>query len=159
MGNFKKLPSDSSASKTAHSPFPNFALLLIEFITPPLIIVGSNFAVDNIRGKAQSVSSILGNNDAYDKLDTLTVDLPAGIKEIVEKIKDEKISDAENLLNRCLELLGYIEINDSTRKEFIAEINKKESISFSSKEETLSTEENIITLLQAIVSTIEFQFG
>ena len=43
MGNFRKLPSDSSASKIAHSPFPNFALLLNEFITPPLIIVGSNF--------------------------------------------------------------------------------------------------------------------
>ena len=52
-----------------------------------------------------------------------------------------------------------IEINDSTRKEFIAEIDKKDPISFSSKKESLSTEENIITLLQAIVSTIEFQFG
>ena len=43
MGNFKKLPSDSSASKIDHSPFPNFALLLNELITPPFIIVGSSF--------------------------------------------------------------------------------------------------------------------
>ena len=43
IGSFKKLPSDSSASKTAHSPFPSLALFLIELITPPLIIVGSNF--------------------------------------------------------------------------------------------------------------------
>ena len=48
MGNFKKLPSDSSASKTAHFPLPNFALLFIELITPPLIIVGSSFASDKI---------------------------------------------------------------------------------------------------------------
>ena len=48
MGNFKKLPSDSSASKIAHSPFPNFALLFKELITPPLIIVGSSFWSDNI---------------------------------------------------------------------------------------------------------------
>ena len=48
IGNFKKLPSDSSASRTAHSPLPNFALFLIEFITPPLIIVGSSFASDKI---------------------------------------------------------------------------------------------------------------
>ena len=41
MGSFKKLPSDSSDSITAHSPFPNWALFLSEFITPPLIIVGS----------------------------------------------------------------------------------------------------------------------
>ena len=43
MGSFKKLPSDSSASRIDQSPFPNFALLLKELITPPLIIVGSNF--------------------------------------------------------------------------------------------------------------------
>ena len=43
-GKFKKLPSDSSASKTAQSPFPSLAELFIEFITPPFIIVGSNLA-------------------------------------------------------------------------------------------------------------------
>ena len=36
---FKKLPSDSSASRIAQSPFPSFALLFSEFSTPPLIIV------------------------------------------------------------------------------------------------------------------------
>ena len=48
MGSFKKLPSDSSASRIDQSPFPNFALLLKELITPPLIIVGSNFWSDKI---------------------------------------------------------------------------------------------------------------
>ena len=38
-----KLPSDSSASNIDQSLFPSFAELLIEFITPPLIIVGSIF--------------------------------------------------------------------------------------------------------------------
>jgi hypothetical protein len=36
-----KLPSDSSASKIDQSLLPSFAELLIELITPPLIIVGS----------------------------------------------------------------------------------------------------------------------
>ena len=40
-----KLPSDSSASRIDQSLLPNFAVLLIEFITPPLIIVGSIFVV------------------------------------------------------------------------------------------------------------------
>ena len=40
--NFKKLPSDSSASTTDHSPFPSMALDLMEFIIPPLTIVGKN---------------------------------------------------------------------------------------------------------------------
>ena len=47
MGNFKKLPSDSSASSMAQSPFPSFALPFNELITPPLIIVGSIFDRQN----------------------------------------------------------------------------------------------------------------
>jgi len=38
-----KLPSDSSASNIDQSLLPSFAELLIEFMTPPLIIVGSIF--------------------------------------------------------------------------------------------------------------------
>ena len=38
-----KLPSDSSASKIDQSLLPNFAEFFKEFITPPLIIVGSSF--------------------------------------------------------------------------------------------------------------------
>ena len=49
MGGIKtKLPSDSSASNIDHSLFPSFAELFIEFITPPLIIVGSNLVYWNI---------------------------------------------------------------------------------------------------------------
>ena len=43
-----KLPSDSSDSNTHHLLFPNLAEFCIEFITPPLIIVGSNFWSDKI---------------------------------------------------------------------------------------------------------------
>ena len=42
----KDLPSDSSDSSTHHSLFPSLAELLIELITPPFIIVGSNFALE-----------------------------------------------------------------------------------------------------------------
>ena len=43
-----KLPSDSSASNIDQSLLPNFAVLFIEFIMPPLIIVGSNFVFSKI---------------------------------------------------------------------------------------------------------------
>ena len=43
-----KLPSDSSASNIDQSLFPSFAELFIEFMTPPLIIVGSIFVSWNI---------------------------------------------------------------------------------------------------------------
>ena len=47
-GNCKKLPSDSSDSSTHHSPFPSLAEFPIELITPPLIVVGSNFDFEKI---------------------------------------------------------------------------------------------------------------
>ena len=45
-GTLIKLPSDSSDSSTHHSLLPNLAELLIEFIIPPFIIVGSNLAFE-----------------------------------------------------------------------------------------------------------------
>jgi len=47
-GSFKKLPSDSSDSITAQSPFPSWAVFFSELITPPLITVGSNPASTRI---------------------------------------------------------------------------------------------------------------
>ena len=47
-GTLIKLPSDSSASKILQLLLPNLAELLKEFSTPPLIIVGSNFALEKI---------------------------------------------------------------------------------------------------------------
>ena len=46
--NFKKLPSDSSASTTAHSSLPTLALASIELRIPPLTIVGLYFELFNI---------------------------------------------------------------------------------------------------------------
>ena len=46
-GRCKKLPSDSSDSKTHQSLFPSLAELPSEFNTPPFIIVGSSFAFAN----------------------------------------------------------------------------------------------------------------
>ena len=63
------------------------------------------------------------------------------------------------MLDRCLELLGYIEITDETRKELTSELNKDGPLSFSTDSDSSASEDRIIKILQAIVSTIEFQFG
>ena len=42
-----KLPSDSSASNIHQSLLPNFAEFFNELSTPPFIIVGSNFVLEN----------------------------------------------------------------------------------------------------------------
>ena len=70
-GTFIKLPSDSSDSNTHHLLFPSFAELCKELITPPLIIVGSNFALANI----PEISRQIINEDKW------SVDQIAGIFE------------------------------------------------------------------------------
>ena len=47
-GTFIKLPSDSSDSRILQSLLPSLAEFSSELITPPLIIVGSNFAFAKI---------------------------------------------------------------------------------------------------------------
>ena len=47
-GTFIKLPSDSSDSRILHSLLPSLAEFSSELITPPFIIVGSNFAFAKI---------------------------------------------------------------------------------------------------------------
>ena len=47
-GTWIKLPSDSWASTMHQSLLPSFAELFNEFSTPPFIIVGSNFVLENI---------------------------------------------------------------------------------------------------------------
>ena len=47
-GIFRKLPSDSSDSVTHQLLLPSLAELPSEFNTPPLIIVGSKLAEENI---------------------------------------------------------------------------------------------------------------
>ena len=107
-----------------------------------------NFAVDSFGDKEISNMNFEGSASISD-----------GVKIIVQKIRDENKLEPENLLDRCLELLGYIEITDETRKELISDINRDGPLSFSTDLESRSSRDRIIMILQAIVSTIEFQFG
>ena len=50
-------------------------------------------------------------------------------------------------------------ISDETRKELISDINRDGPLSFSTDLDSRSSRDRIIMILQAIVSTIEFQFG
>ena len=50
-----KLPSDSSASNIHQSLLPNLAEFFNELRTPPLIIVGSNFVLENIEANKDVV--------------------------------------------------------------------------------------------------------
>ena len=54
-GSKEKLPSDSSVSTNIRSLLPNFVFDPYEFIIPPLITVGSNFALSKISAIKETV--------------------------------------------------------------------------------------------------------
>ena len=73
----------------------------------------------------------------------------AGVKRIIEIIKETNITDSNDLINNTLETLGYINITDKT-KEMIKEHLRKNK--FTNKED------KILDVLKLIVSTPDFQY-
>ena len=82
-------------------------------------------------------------------------------------MEDNEIREnAERYVELLSSYSGYTEalskivkkVNE-TRKELISDINRDGPLSFSTDLESRSSRDRIIMILQAIVSTIEFQFG
>ena len=72
-----------------------------------------------------------------------------GVKKIIEIVLEKNIASPDEMLNNCLEALGYIEITESTKKIIGDHINKNK---FNNEEE------KILDVLKLIVSTPDFQY-
>lgn len=72
-----------------------------------------------------------------------------GVKKIIEIVLQKNISYPNEVLNNCLEALGYIEITENTKKIISDHIEKNK---FNSEEE------KILDILKLIVSTPDFQY-
>ena len=83
-----------------------------------------------------------------------------GIKDIINRIKlnGEEISP-EELVNISLELLGNMEIDDTTRKSLLEFSKDLGVLIFDTTDSELESSEKIINLLQMIVSCREYQFA
>ena len=77
-----------------------------------------------------------------------------GLDEMVSEIDSRGELDSEGFVNSCLELLGYVELGDETKET----INESFS-SLPSKETALNTKDKLVTTLQQIVSSVDYQFG
>ncbi len=72
-----------------------------------------------------------------------------GVKKIIEIVLEKNIASTDEMLNNCLEALGYIEITESTKKIIEDHITKNK---FNNQEE------KILDVLKLIVSTPDFQY-
>jgi len=72
-----------------------------------------------------------------------------GVKRIIEIIKETNITEPDDLINRTLETLGYIQITDKTKGMIKEHLSKNK---FTNKED------KILDVLKIIVSTPDFQY-
>jgi|TARA_B100001094_G_scaffold189282_1_gene183476 uncharacterized protein (DUF1800 family) len=72
-----------------------------------------------------------------------------GVKDIIDIVLQKNITNSDEILNNCLESLGYLEITENTKKIIQEHIEKNK---FNSEEE------KILDILKLIVSTPDFQY-
>ena len=83
-----------------------------------------------------------------------------GISSIIERIRDRGDSiSPESLVDACLDLMGPLTIDESTRQELIRHAATQAEIRFDSEEEYGSSSAKVGEILQLIVATREYQLA
>ena len=83
-----------------------------------------------------------------------------GVRAIVDRIAQSAGASAlspERLVESCLEVLGPLEILESTRSNLVEYAGRYGDLSFSDEEAASKTDEAVVALIQLIVSTQEYQ--
>ena len=86
----------------------------------------------------------------------------SGVRSIINRI--ESIADgnpisAQLLVDNCLDLVGPINVSETTRTGLIAHAAKKGDLQFGVSNDSREVETRIIDILQLIVSTAEYQLA
>ena len=83
-----------------------------------------------------------------------------GIRAIIDRIAQSAGTSTlspEKLVDSCLEILGPLDVLDSTRAGLIGYANKHGDLSFSDEQSASEADKAIVVLIQLIVSTQEYQ--
>ncbi len=85
-----------------------------------------------------------------------------GVKGIIDRINRAAGAgdiSADGLVDACLDVLGPLEVLDSTRANLVDFASTYGRLSFSDEGTAADTEEAVVTLIQLIVSTQEYQMA
>ena len=83
-----------------------------------------------------------------------------GLRGIINKIKEKSSSSnitSDQLVDFCLEILGPLDVMDSTRAGLKIYISKHSELSWINQTKSESFDDAVISLIQLIVSSIEYQ--
>ena len=81
-----------------------------------------------------------------------------GIKEILDRAGGLG-DDAEQLVTRCLDLMGGLRVSDDTHNLLVAYTKKLSEMNEGSSGDGEEQEVGVLPLLQMIVSTVDYQFA
>ena len=96
-------------------------------------------------------------NFAADQLGNLS---NPGVRRIVERLTAfGPAMTAEQLVDRCLELVGPVQVSSSRREELIAHVERRGAVRCGTEEERQSFAERVVALLRLVVAAPEFQFA
>ena len=79
-----------------------------------------------------------------------------GVRDILERLRAERELTPEQLVDRCLDLVGPLRVRDRTRDALIESVQTEGLLSFDGDEER--AKRRVAKLLQLIVATREYQF-
>ena len=82
-----------------------------------------------------------------------------GIQDIIERIKSQGFQlSPEDFLNSCLDLIGPMEVGETTRTGLLEFANETGGLQFGNKESDETSSEKIKQMLQLVVSCPEYQY-
>ncbi len=85
-------------------------------------------------------------------------DMP-GVQKIIERLKAQKTTKPEQLVDNCLELLGPVEVEANTKKELTDQAKTWGDIRWDNAANARNAAQRAAEMLQLIAATREYQFG
>ena len=83
-----------------------------------------------------------------------------GVRSIIDRIRAQGPNPSpEQLVEACLDLVGPMEVAEDTRQEIIAHATPGGDVRFGTDEEDLLAAERVVSVLQLIVSSPEYQMA
>ena len=88
------------------------------------------------------------------------VELP-GVRSMIERIagSNGQSMSAEALVDHCLDLMGPVEVAESTRSELVTNVESEGAISWATDEDYAKSSRRVGETLALIAATREYQFG
>ncbi|HZA25906.1 MAG TPA: DUF1800 domain-containing protein [Dehalococcoidia bacterium] len=82
-----------------------------------------------------------------------------GVRAIIDRLKAQRTLSAKQLVDECLDLLGPIEVNESTYRELVAQAREEGGLRWDSEENARVSEQRIGKTLALVSASREFQFA